>query len=240
MNNTFQDTKDPVRGMRLITNGDITESRFIEMIEEEAGPIKQFFSYYKCAIMEVETKFRVLNEEFSLLQDSNPIESIQSRLKTPESIVEKMIRNHHPLTVESIENNLNDVAGVRIICSFVSDVYKLADALLKQDDVVLLARKDYIQKPKANGYRSLHLIISVPIFLHDEKRRMRVEVQFRTMIMNGWAGSEHKVRYKKDNVVLSPRVQEELLKCAELGAEIDSRMEWIRQQTARPGFDEED
>ncbi len=218
----------------------MSETSVRDWVKEFAIPYRELMAFYKCAIMEVETKFRVLNEEFSLLQDSNPIESIQSRLKTPESIVEKMMRNHHPLTVESIENNLNDVAGVRVICSFISDVYELADAFLKQDDVVLLARKDYIQKPKSNGYRSLHLIVSIPIFLHDEKRRMRVEVQIRTMTMNGWAGSEHKVRYKKDNVILSPRVQEELLKCAELGAEIDSRMEWIRQQTARPVTDGED
>lgn len=212
----------------------MSEASVQNWLRENAQAYRELMAFYRCALMEVETKFRVLNEDFSLLHDSNPIESIHARLKEPESIVEKMVRNHYPLTVESIENNLNDVAGVRVICSFVSDVYLLADALLKQDDVELIARKDYIKKPKANGYRSLHLIISIPIFLHDHKRLMRTEVQIRTMSMNGWASSEHKVRYKKDNVILSPRVQEELLKCAELGAEIDRRLEWIREHSLEP------
>lgn len=216
------------------------------MTKEEAGawirdfslPYRELMAFYRCALMEVETKFRVLNEEFSLLHDSNPIESIQSRLKTPESIVEKLLRNNFPLTVQGIEENLNDVAGIRIITSFVSDVYMLADAFLKQDDVELIRKKDYIDNPKGNGYRSLHLIVSIPIFLHDQKRFMRVEVQIRTSAMNVWASSEHKIRYKKDGVLQVQHISDELLECARLAAELDDRMERVRQAAA--GLDRDD
>ena len=153
-----------------------------------AKPYKELMAYYRCAMMEVSAKFNVLNEELSLQYDRNPIETIKTRLKSPESIVEKLQRRGYPLTVESIEKNLNDVAGVRVICSYTS----------RQDDITLLARKDYIEDPKPNGYRSLHLIVEIPIFLHDEKRMMKVEVQFRTISMDFWASLEHKIRYKKE------------------------------------------
>ena len=121
-------------------------------------------AYYRCAMMEVSAKFNVLNEELSLQYDRNPIETIKTRLKSPESIVEKLQRRGYPFTVESIEKNLNDVAGVRVICSYTSDIYMLADAFIRQDDITLLERKDYIEDPKPNGYRSLHLIVEIPIF----------------------------------------------------------------------------
>ncbi len=168
------------------------------LVQSYTQPYRELMSYYRCAMMEVETKFNVLNEELSLQYDRNPIESIKTRLKSPESIAEKLQRRGFPLTVESIEENLNDIAGVRVICSFPSDIYQLADAFLKQDDITLLQRKDYIAAPKPNGYRSLHLIVETPIFLHDQKRMMRVEVQFRTISMDWWASLEHKIRYKKD------------------------------------------
>ena len=154
------------------------------LVQSYTQPYRELMSYYRCAMMEVETKFNVLNEELSLQYDRNPIESIKTRLKSPESIAEKLQRRGFPLTVESIEENLNDIAGVRVICSFPSDIYQLADAFLKQDDITLLQRKDYIAAPKPNGYRSLHLIVETPIFLHDQKRMMRVEVQFRTISMD--------------------------------------------------------
>ena len=137
--------------------------------------------------MEIETKFRVLDERFSLAHDSNPIDDIQSRLKSTESIRDKLLRKNLPFTPESIEKNIFDVAGVRIVCSFVDDIYMLADCLLKQDDIILIKRKDYIQNPKENGYRSLHLIVEVPIFLQDQKKLVKVEVQFRTIAMEFWA-----------------------------------------------------
>ena len=173
----------------------------------------KLMAYYRCAIMEVETKFNVLNEEFSLQYDRNPINGIKSRLKSIESIKEKLERKGLPYTVQAIEENLNDVAGVRVICSFTADVYLLAEALLKQDDIQLIEKKDYIANPKENGYRSLHLIVSVPIFLAHEKRIMKVEVQLRTIAMDSWASLEHQLRYKKD-LEFTEEMVLELFRCA--------------------------
>lgn len=198
-------------------------------IEKYASPFRKLMSYYQCAIMEVETKFNVLNEELSLRYDRNPIETIKSRLKSPESIVEKVNRKNIPLTVEDIENNIYDIAGIRVICSFQSDIYMLAEALLKQDDITLVEKKDYIQQPKPNGYRSLHLIIETPIFLHDQKRLMKVEVQLRTISMDWWASLEHKICYKK-NIADYDLVRQDLRDCADIGASLDERMEIIQRR----------
>ena len=187
----------------------------------------KLMSYYKCAMMEVETKLNVLNEEFSLQYDRNPINGIQSRLKKLDSIVDKLERNDLPLTMESIEDNLNDIAGVRVICSFSEDVYTIADALLKQDDITLIRKKDYIANPKPNGYRSLHLIVTVPIFLANEKRIMKVEIQLRTIAMDSWAALEHQIRYKKDGD-FTEAIGDELYHCANISAELDSRMNSLR------------
>ena len=154
-------------------------------------------TYYRCAIMEIQTKLNVLNAEFSLQYDRNPFENIESRLKKPESIVEKMIRRGIPLTVEDMEQEMTDIAGIRVICSFQEDLYNLADLLVEQDDVLLISRKDYIANPKSNGYRSLHLLIDIPIFLSQGKKHMKVEVQFRTIAMDFWASVDHKLKYKK-------------------------------------------
>ncbi len=198
------------------------------LIQNYALPYRELMSYYRCAMMEVETKFNVLNEELSLQYDRNPIETIKTRLKSPESILEKLHRKNHPVTVDSIEQNLNDIAGVRVICAFPSDIYQLEEAFLKQDDIRLVERKDYIANPKSNGYRSLHLIVEIPIFLHDHKRLMRVEVQFRTISMDWWASLEHKIRYKK-GLQESDHVDQELFECAKMSAELDSRMEKLQQ-----------
>ena len=197
------------------------------LMQNYALPYRELMSYYRCAMMEVETKFNVLNEELSLQYDRNPIETIKTRLKSPESILEKLHRKNHPVTVDSIEQNLNDIAGVRVICAFPSDIYQLEEAFLKQDDIRLVERKDYIANPKSNGYRSLHLIVEIPIFLHDHKRLMRVEVQFRTISMDWWASLEHKIRYKK-GLQESDHVDQELFECAKMSAELDSRMEKLQ------------
>ena len=198
------------------------------LMQNYAMPYRELMSYYRCAMMEVETKFNVLNEELSLQYDRNPIETIKTRLKSPESILEKLHRKNHPVTVDSIEQNLNDIAGVRVICAFPSDIYQLEEAFLKQDDIRLVERKDYIANPKSNGYRSLHLIVEIPIFLHDHKRLMRVEVQFRTISMDWWASLEHQIRYKK-GLQESDHVDQELFECAKMSAELDSRMEKLQQ-----------
>lgn len=195
-------------------------------------PFKQLMSYYRCAIMEIETKFRVLDVQLSLNRENNPIESIKTRLKSPESIFEKLQRRNLPLTLSAIEDNLNDIAGVRVICSFPEDIYSLADALLRQDDITLIERKDYIQNPKPNGYRSLHLIVEVPIFLRNETRQMRVEVQLRTIAMDFWASLEHKLRYKKglEDSEDYQEISRQLKNCAEMSAMLDRLMENIRGQ----------
>jgi len=197
-------------------------------MKENGLELQRLMTYYRCAIMEIETKFRVLNEEFSLQYDRNPISAIKSRLKSFKSIRDKLVKNDFPLSVNSVEENLNDVAGVRVICSFERDVYLLAEALLSQDDIELIAKKDYIANPKENGYRSLHLIVAVPIYLVNEKRTMRVEIQLRTIAMDSWATLEHQLRYKK-NIEFTAEMAEELFLCSQLSAELDHKMDNLRK-----------
>lgn len=191
--------------------------------------VKRLMSCFRCAILEVETKFRVLDEQLSLQYERNPIESITSRLKSPESIYEKIQRKKLPADVRSIEEHLSDVAGVRVVCNFIEDIYMLADCLISQDDVRLIKMKDYIKNPKPNGYRSLHLIIEIPIFLTDEKKMMKVEVQLRTIAMDMWASLEHKIYYKKEiNAEAAKIAAERLYRCAQMSAELDEEMQSIR------------
>ncbi len=188
-------------------------------------------AYYRGALMEVRTKFDVLNEQFSVEYDRNPIESIKTRIKSLESLLSKMERAHCPMTLKGIEENISDFAGIRVICSFIEDVYLLAECLKNQDDVHILRVKDYIKDPKPNGYRSLHLIVEVPIFLHGEKRWMKVEVQLRTIAMNFWASLEHKMRYKKDiDPELAQRLGDDLLLCAEISNKLDVKMQEVRRE----------
>ena len=201
----------------------------LETIQHNTREFSRLMAYYRCALMEIETKFNVLNEEFSLQHDRNPISSIKGRLKSLPSIQEKLRRKNLPLSIESIEENLNDVAGVRVVCSFAEDVTTLAEALLKQDDIKLIERKDYIAQPKENGYRSLHLIVSVPIFLENEKRIMKVEIQLRTIAMDFWASLEHQLRYKKD-FEFTDDMARELTECARIRAELDERMDALRKR----------
>jgi putative GTP pyrophosphokinase len=215
--------------LRSVMNADMSEPEFISVLDEDLDLLRQFFSYYKCAIMEIETKFRVLNEQFSLDGESNPIEFIQSRMKSYGSIYRKISAKNIPPKLEAIEQEINDIAGVRVVCSFIQDIYRLADCFLSQDDIFLIERKDYIDSPKPNGYRSLHLIVAVPIFLENEKRMVKVEVQLRTIAMDFWASLEHKLRYKKD----LPQEKLELLsgglkECADESARWDDRMQEIK------------
>ena len=205
-----------------------------DMINWSKGVVqkyKRLMAYYRCAMMEVETKLNVLNEEFSLRYDRNPINGIKSRLKRLDSIQEKLHRKQLPFDMQTIETHIHDVAGVRVVCAFVEDVYLLAEALLKQDDVTLVEKKDYIANPKPNGYRSLHLIVTVPIFLEHEKRVMQVEIQLRTIAMDFWASLEHQLRYKKD-FVFTEEMAQELRDCAQLSAQVDLRMDSLRERLA--------
>ncbi len=205
------------------------EEGIFEWTRKKGMAYRRLMSYYRCAIKEVETKFRVLDEEYSLMNDRNPISGIKSRLKSLPSIVEKLERKGVDLSVEAIEENLYDVAGIRVICSFVQDVYKLAEALLNQDDVTLICVKDYIKHPKENGYRSLHLIIEIPIFLEKEKKMMKVEIQLRTIAMDCWASLEHQLRYKK-STEFTEEMQAALLNCAKISTELDREMDFLREK----------
>lgn len=197
-----------------------TGKRYMEMMNK-----------YRCAIMEVETKLKVLNTEFSLQYDRNPFESIKSRLKSPVSIMEKLRRKRLPINEEvleqQIEENLFDVAGLRVICAFQEDIYALSDLLVHQDDIQLLRTKDYIKNPKPNGYRSLHQILEIPVFLKEGKTFVKVEVQFRTIAMDFWASVDHKLRYKK-NVTNEEEIMEKLRICADSITAIDEEMQKIR------------
>ena len=217
-----------IESLIKVDNNDTTK------VVEQSKEFLRLMTYYRCAMMEVETKLHVLNQEFSLRHDRNPISSIKSRLKTMPSIIEKMERRNLPLNLESIECNLTDIAGIRVICAFEQDVYTLAKALLNQDDVELIEAKDYIENPKPNGYRSLHLIVSVPIFLQSEKRTVKVEIQLRTIAMDCWASLDHQLRYKKDHV-FTDEMAEELLSCAIMSAQLDRRMDELREKVE---FDE--
>lgn len=211
----------------------LLSDEFLELIQKNRKPFDLLMSYYQCAIMEIETKFKVLNQEYSLEYDKNPIEGIKTRIKSYDSLVRKIRRKNIPMSLASIEENIKDIAGVRVICSFPEDIYELADSFLKQDDIVLIEKKDYIKNPKPSGYRSLHLIVQVPIFLQKNKKMVNVEVQFRTIAMDFWASLEHKVRYKK-NVPAdeTERLAQELSECAQISADLDQRMQNIRTRLA--------
>ena len=167
------------------------------LFESDAKEFQKVMMMYSCAIKEVKTKLQVLNDEFSMTKNRNPIEFVKTRIKQPDSIATKLKKKGYPITVESVRQHLNDVAGVRVICSFIDDIYKVADMLSAQDDVVLIKTKDYIKKPKMNGYRSLHLIVEVPVFFSDHKENMRVEIQIRTIAMDFWASGKIQKRYQR-------------------------------------------
>lgn len=220
--------------MQQTDNQQELKNLFLDNTQEDIENIIHRFAvlmtYYRCAVLEIETKFKVLDAQFSLSHERNPIESIDTRIKSPASIREKLMRKNLPMTVQAVEENINDIGGVRVICSFLDDIYMLCDCLLQQDDVRLIAKKDYIKNPKPNGYRSLHLIVEIPIFLYNEKRMVKVEVQLRTIAMQSWANLEHRLRYKKN---LSPEVlaktEDTLLECAVMSNQLDEQMQDIRR-----------
>ena len=196
---------------------------------DEAARFREMMMMYMCAIREVKTKLEVLNDDLAIKNQRNPIQMIKSRVKKPASIVEKLKRRGHPVSVNSIVEHLDDVAGVRVICSFVDDIYTIAEMLARQDDVNVLMVKDYIRSPKVNGYRSYHMIIEIPVFFSDRKQKIRVEIQIRTIAMDFWASLDHQMKYKK-NLDDSGEISEELKECAEVIAQTDMRMLNIRRK----------
>ena len=186
---------NPDNSAQEVTQADVEK---ILKMRDQIEDFRILMMKYDCALSEVRTKLDVLNKELALRNKRNPFESIRMRIKTPVSIYNKLQSKGIEFSTENIRENLSDVAGVRVICSFVDDIYMLADCLAKQDDIKVIQKKDYISSPKKSGYRSLHLIVEVPIFLTQEKEYMRVECQFRTIAMDFWATLEHKMKYKKD------------------------------------------
>lgn len=210
-------------------NGNLMEE--LKILMQRSQPFQEMLMMYKCAIREVRTKAEVLNDEMSVRYHRNPIKNILSRVKKPESIAQKLVKKNLPFTVEAIMANLTDVAGVRIICEFVDDIYKIAAMLAMQDDLKLIKIKDYIKYPKPNGYRSYHMIVEIPVFFSKGKTPMRVEIQIRTIAMDFWASLDHELKYKKN---IDPQEEEmianELLSCADRIAETDMIMQQIRMK----------
>ena len=196
---------------------------------DQETEFRQMMMMYSCAIKEIKTKLQVLNDELSIKRQRNPIEFIKTRVKQPDSIASKLRRKGYPVTVQSVFENLSDVAGVRVICAFIDDIYKVANMLTAQDDIELIKRKDYIKNPKMNGYRSLHLIIEVPVFFSDHKEQIRVEVQIRTIAMDFWASLEHQLKYKKD-IDDAESIMYELRACADVINRTDYHMQSLRDR----------
>jgi len=184
---------------------------------------------YKFALDEVSTKLNILEEEFQLIHEYNPIEHINTRLKTPESILKKAIRKDIDLSPSSIKKNMRDIAGIRINCSFNSDIYKLSEMIQKQKDIEVIDYKDYILNPKPNGYRSLHLILKIPVFMSDRVEHVFVEMQIRTIAMDFWASLEHKIFYKFNKAV-PEKMLNELKEAAESANELDAKMEILHRE----------
>ena len=201
-----------------------------EELLEGAYPFVHLMMQYRCAMQEVQTKLDVLNTELSLDQEHNPFESITGRIKKPTSIIGKLKKLNLDVSLENIERHLHDVAGIRVICTFQKDIYILAEKLCAQDDIRLIDRKDYIKNPKPNGYRSLHLIVEIPVFFAEEKKFMQVEVQFRTIAMDFWASVEHKIYYKKEIDCNTVQLTEKLRLCADNIDKIAAQLEDISKE----------
>lgn len=178
---------------------------------------------YNAALKMVETKMQIMNDEFQHVHQYNPIEHIKARIKTPESIVKKLKRHGLESTIENMVNHINDIAGIRIICSFTSDIYRIAERISDQKDIKVIAVKDYITYPKASGYRSYHMIVTVPVYLSDKIVDTKVEVQIRTVAMDFWASLEHKIHYKFEGSAPG-HIQSELIECSRMVSDLDARM----------------
>lgn len=184
---------------------------------------KEVTLVYNAALRQIETKMEILNDEFQHVHQYNPIEHIKARIKTPESIVKKLKRNGYESTIENMVNYVNDIAGIRIICSFTSDIFRIADMISDQRDIKVIAVKDYITFPKASGYKSYHMIVTVPVYLSDRIVDTKVEIQIRTVAMDFWASLEHKMHYKFEGDA-PEHIKNELIECAKLVSDLDARM----------------
>lgn len=203
--------------------------------EKLANTLQEFLvlqHIYEAGIKEIRTKLEILDDEFKIKHDHNPIHHMEYRLKSVNSIIGKLEKRELDVSIESITTNLMDIAGVRVICNYVSDVYKIADLLIKQSDIKLIKKKDYIKHPKENGYRSLHLVVEVPIFLAERVQPIAVEIQIRTIAMDFWASLEHHLRYKTLNEVPNG-VRAELYECAKTISNLDYKMQGIYEELSK-------
>ena len=219
-------------GIAILTTEDLSNE--IENISGSTKKImwsmveyKELQMVYSCAIKEIQTKFDILNTEFKIKYSRNPISHINSRLKSNTSVAGKLKRKGLSPSVENIVEHIKDFAGVRVVCSYIDDIYTIADSLLMQSDIKLIERKDYIKNPKPNGYRSLHLIVSVPVFFAESKKDVTVEVQIRTIAMDFWASLEHQMKYKQ-SIEDEDLICRELKECAEVIAKTDEKMQQLR------------
>ncbi|HHT50498.1 MAG TPA: GTP pyrophosphokinase family protein [Eubacteriaceae bacterium] len=204
----------------------------LEKIREVKMKLTRFMMVYKFALDEINTRIDILKQEFHYSYEYNPIEHVKSRLKTPESIIEKVYRRGYDLTLPSIRENVKDIAGVRITCSFTSDIYRISEMLQRQKDIRTVEIKDYIKNPKLNGYKSLHLIIEVPVFMSDQVENVYVEIQIRTIAMDFWASLEHKIYYKYDKEV-PQYLLDELKMAADKVSQLDQKMEEIHREISK-------
>lgn len=224
MNDLLELTALELTGLEL-------ESRSQEAIStfDQMKKFLQLQQLYNAAIKEVYTKLEILNDEYQVKFDYNPIHNIEYRLKSPKSIIGKLQKNNWPVTLESMRDNLFDIAGVRVICNYIDDIYRIEDFLGRQEDIEILRVRDYIKEPKENGYRSLHLIVEIPIFLSDCTELMPVEIQIRTIAMDFWASLEHHLKYKAKTEV-SAKLRERLTLCAETISDLDEEMQSIQKE----------
>lgn len=219
--------------IRLLDNNRLKKNILNQVVKnpilENVNSLLRMEQLYEAGIKEIRTKLEILDSEFKVKYDHNPIHHIESRLKKPESIIKKAIDKDVTLTEKEIMRHIHDIAGIRVICNYIDDVYVVAQLLINQDDIKLIKIKDYIQNPKDNGYRSLHLVLEVPIFLAEGVQPIHVEVQLRTIAMDFWASLEHKLKYKTDNNVPED-IKKELIQCAMSISELDYKMQSIHNR----------
>lgn len=204
----------------------VSDVSHLKIVEKE---LKRFLMSYKFGLEEVMTKINILNEEFQYIHDYNPIEHVKSRIKSTKSILEKLSRKDLEISLHSIKENIKDIAGIRIVCSFVSDIYIISELLKKQKDLKVIKYQDYIKNPKPNGYQSLHLVLEVPVFMSDRIEDVCVEVQIRTIGMDFWASLEHKIYYKYNNDV-PQNLKDELREAAITVTQLDKKMESLNKE----------
>lgn len=194
-----------------------------EYTNSQVDSWKEVILIYNSALKEIGTKLEILNDEFQHVHRYNPIEHIKSRIKTSESIVKKLKKNGYESTIENMVKYVNDIAGIRVICSFTSDIYRIAEMISNQSDIKIISIKDYIKHPKESGYKSYHMLVSVPIFLSDRNVNAKVEIQIRTVAMDFWASLEHKIHYKFEGNA-PEHIKTELVECARMVSDLDARM----------------